>query len=91
MTPTEFKAWFDGFAECLDGATPTEAQFAVLKAKVALIGEPAPTGATHSGHWTMATATSSTTHSGASDVAPVAPISGPVAWERLPPAAMWDQ
>ncbi len=36
MTLSEFKAWFEGFSEGIDKA-PTEAQFAKIKAKVALI------------------------------------------------------
>jgi len=36
MTLSEFKAWFEGFSEGIDTA-PTEAQFAKIKAKVALI------------------------------------------------------
>lgn len=36
MTLSEFKAWFEGFAEGIDKA-PTEKQFAKIKAKVALI------------------------------------------------------
>lgn len=40
MTPSEFKAWFDGFTEALDG-TPTKAQWARIKARVAEIdGKP---------------------------------------------------
>ena len=34
MTPQEFKAWFDGFTEGLDGA-PNEKQWKRIKAKVA--------------------------------------------------------
>jgi hypothetical protein len=36
MTLSEFKAWFEGFTEGIEAA-PTEAQFAKIKAKVALI------------------------------------------------------
>jgi hypothetical protein len=36
MTLSEFKAWFEGFTESMEGA-PTEAQFAKIKNKVALI------------------------------------------------------
>lgn len=36
MTLSEFKAWFEGFSEGIEAA-PTEAQFAKIKAKVALI------------------------------------------------------
>ena len=36
MTPSEFKAWFDGFVEALDG-TPSEAQWARIKTRVAEI------------------------------------------------------
>lgn len=36
MTPSEFKAWFDGFTEALDG-TPSKAQWARIKARVAEI------------------------------------------------------
>lgn len=36
MTLSEFKAWFEGFTESMEVA-PTEAQFAKIKAKVALI------------------------------------------------------
>lgn len=36
MTLAEFKAWFEGFTESIEGA-PTEAQFAKIKARVALI------------------------------------------------------
>ena len=36
MTLSEFKAWFEGFSEGID-TSPTEAQFAKIKAKVALI------------------------------------------------------
>ncbi len=33
MTLAEFKAWFEGFTESMEGA-PTEAQFERIKAKV---------------------------------------------------------
>lgn len=36
MTLAEFKAWFEGFTESIEGV-PNEAQFAKIKAKVALI------------------------------------------------------
>jgi hypothetical protein len=36
MTLSEFKAWFEGFTESIEGA-PTEAQFAKIKDKVVLI------------------------------------------------------
>lgn len=36
MTPTEFKAWFDGFTEALEG-TPTVKQWARIKERVAEI------------------------------------------------------
>ena len=36
MTPSEFKAWFDGFGEGVTGL-PTEAQWARIKARVAEI------------------------------------------------------
>lgn len=36
MTLSEFKAWFEGFSEGINGA-PTEAQFDKIKAKVAEI------------------------------------------------------
>jgi hypothetical protein len=36
MTLAEFKAWFEGYTEGLEGA-PTAAQFARIKEKVALI------------------------------------------------------
>lgn len=36
MTLSEFKAWFEGFSEGIDGA-PTERQFEKIKAKVAEI------------------------------------------------------
>lgn len=36
MTLSEFKAWFEGFSEGIDKA-PSEAQFAKIKAKVALV------------------------------------------------------
>ena len=36
MTPTEFKAWFDGFTEALTG-TPNKDQWKRLKARVAEI------------------------------------------------------
>lgn len=40
MKITEFKAWFEGFTENIEGA-PTEAQFEKIKAKVAEIdGQP---------------------------------------------------
>jgi len=40
MTPQEFKAWFDGFTEALDG-TPNKAQWTRIKARVAEIdGKP---------------------------------------------------
>lgn len=42
MTLTEFKAWFDGYTEGLEGA-PTAAQFSRIKEKVALIADAAPT------------------------------------------------
>ncbi|RJO66990.1 MAG: hypothetical protein C4523_10890 [Myxococcales bacterium] len=40
MTPQEFKAWFDGFTEALEG-TPTDDQWKRIKARVAEIdGKP---------------------------------------------------
>lgn len=40
MTNREFKAWFEGFTEAMSG-TPTKAQWARIKARVAEIdGEP---------------------------------------------------
>lgn len=40
MTPSEFKAWFDGFTEAM-GGTPTKAQWARIQARVAEIdGKP---------------------------------------------------
>jgi hypothetical protein len=36
MTPKEFKAWFEGFTEAMDGM-PSEAQWAKIKARVAEI------------------------------------------------------
>jgi uncharacterized protein YeaO (DUF488 family) len=40
MTPSEFKAWFDGFTEAFSGV-PTKAQWARIKARVAEIdGKP---------------------------------------------------
>lgn len=36
MTPAEFKAWFDGFTEALDGI-PSEAQWKRIKERVAAI------------------------------------------------------
>lgn len=36
MTPKEFKAWFDGFTEAMDG-TPTVKQWARIKERVAEI------------------------------------------------------
>lgn len=40
MTPSEFKAWFDGFTEVFTG-TPTKAQWTRIKARVAEIdGKP---------------------------------------------------
>ncbi len=36
MTPSEFKAWFGGFTEALDG-TPSEEQWKRIKARVAEI------------------------------------------------------
>lgn len=36
MTPSEFKAWFQGFTEALEG-TPSVAQWARIKARVAEI------------------------------------------------------
>lgn len=36
MTPTEFKAWFDGFTEAFGGC-PTKAQWARIKTRVAEI------------------------------------------------------
>lgn len=36
MTPQEFKAWFDGFTEALDGV-PSKPQWARIKARVAEI------------------------------------------------------
>lgn len=39
MTPTEFKAWFEGFCEAIDAA-PTPEQWAKIKAKVADMGGP---------------------------------------------------
>jgi hypothetical protein len=41
MDVKEFKAWFEGFRECIDG-TPTPEQFAKIKAKIAQIEGPAP-------------------------------------------------
>jgi hypothetical protein len=39
MTPTEFKAWFEGFCEAIDAA-PTPEQWAKIKAKAAEMGGP---------------------------------------------------
>jgi len=40
MTPSEFKAWFDGFTEAFTGS-PTKAQWSRIKARVAEIdGKP---------------------------------------------------
>lgn len=36
MTPSEFKAWFDGFTEALDGV-PSKAQWARIKKRVSEI------------------------------------------------------
>ena len=36
MTPKEFKAWFDGFTECMD-STPNEKQWKRIKERVAEI------------------------------------------------------
>jgi hypothetical protein len=36
MTPKEFKAWFEGFTEAMEGM-PTEAQWTKVKARVAQI------------------------------------------------------
>ncbi len=36
MTPNEFKAWFEGFSEAVDGA-PTPAQWQRISEKVALL------------------------------------------------------
>jgi hypothetical protein len=41
MTPSEFKAWFDGFTEAFDNRVPTKAQWERVKARVAEIdGKP---------------------------------------------------
>jgi hypothetical protein len=41
MTPSEFKAWFDGFTEAFGGRVPTKAQWARVKDRVAEIdGKP---------------------------------------------------
>lgn len=37
MTPSEFKAWFEGFCEGIDGA-PSEEQFERIKERVEKIG-----------------------------------------------------
>lgn len=37
MTPSEFKAWFDGFCEGMDGP-PTADQFERIKKQIASIG-----------------------------------------------------
>lgn len=37
MTPDQFKAWFEGFCEAIDGS-PTPGQWAKIKAKAADIG-----------------------------------------------------
>lgn len=41
MTLSEFKAWFEGFCEGIDGA-PTPEQWVKVKEKVALLSPPAP-------------------------------------------------
>lgn len=35
MTPSEFKAWFDGFTEAFGNKLPTKAQWSRIKARVA--------------------------------------------------------
>lgn len=40
MTPVEFRAWLDGFAEAVEGA-PTPEQWAKVKAKLAEVKGPA--------------------------------------------------
>ncbi len=37
MTPSEFKAWFDGFTEAFGNKVPTKAQWERVKARVAEI------------------------------------------------------
>jgi hypothetical protein len=37
MTPSEFKAWFDGFTEAFEGRIPTKAQWGRIKDRVAEI------------------------------------------------------
>ena len=38
MTPSEFKAWFDGFTECMEGQ-PTEKQWKRIKKRVSEIDD----------------------------------------------------
>jgi len=45
MTPSEFKAWFDGFTEALEGV-PSEKQWERIKARVAEIDGKPPAGFT---------------------------------------------
>lgn len=41
MTPSEFKAWFDGFTEAFEGRIPIKAQWSRVKERVAEIdGKP---------------------------------------------------
>lgn len=42
MTPNEFKAWFDGFSDAINGA-PNEEQFERIKEQVGKIADSAPT------------------------------------------------
>jgi hypothetical protein len=48
MTPNEFKLWFEGYAEALNGL-PTEAQWARIKERVAQIGANQALGALRGG------------------------------------------
>lgn len=41
MTLAEFKAWFEGFTEAIEGA-PTEKQWARIKEQIEKIAPPAP-------------------------------------------------
>ncbi len=41
MTPSEFKAWFEGFCEGIDGA-PSKEQFERIKERVEKIADSAP-------------------------------------------------
>lgn len=51
MTPKEFKAWFDGFTEALEG-TPSVKQWARIKERVAEIdGTPTTYPVYISGYW----------------------------------------